>query len=227
MKCIIVLCLAVSALAELPRYRPARFRSQRQELAPTTTDSPTESTTDVTGPYPPSGWKPSGAPFTLPDPTDPTPTDADPTGPYPPSGWKPAGAAFTLPDPTDPTPTDAEPTGPYPPSGWKPAGQPFALPQETYGAPDSSYGPPENTYGPPENTYGPPENTYGPPASTTEAEKLDGPIEVQRSIGTYFVLLPNGQLQRVEFLTENDIQNMKYTARLELRDRAPLYVFGP
>ncbi|CAK1555092.1 unnamed protein product [Leptosia nina] len=215
MKCVIVLCLIGSALAELPRLRSARFRFQRQELAPTTTDSPTESTTDTTGPYPPSGWKPSGEPFTLPDQTDATPTDTyGPPGPYPPSGWKPAGQAFTLPqEQTTSTPDDAyDPpatSAPYPPSGWKPD-RAFILPQET-STPDNSYGPPENTYGPPE----------------ANTEKLDGPLDVQRSIGTYYVLLPNGQLQRVEFLTENEIQNMKYTARLELRDRAPLYVFGP
>ncbi|XP_045523645.1 extensin-like [Pieris brassicae] len=213
MKCVIVLCLIGSSLAELPRFTPARFRFQRQEIAPTTTDTPTESTTDVTAPYPPSGWRPSGEPFTLPDQTDATPTDTyGPPAPYPPSGWKPAGQAFTLPqEQTTSTPdsTYGPPGAPYPPSGWKPSGEPFALPQETT----------------PDNSYGPPDNTYGPPEANTE--KLDGPLEVQRSIGTYYVLLPNGQLQRVEFLTENDIQNMKYTARLELRDRAPLYVFGP
>lgn len=197
MKFLVIICCVASAMAELPRFRPARFRFQRQELAPTTTDSPTEPTTE-SGPYPPSGWKPSGQAFTLPQ--EVTSTPADTYGP-------------------------PEQSGPYPPSGWKPEGQAFTLPQDQT--------PPANSYGAPENTYGVPENTYGVPstdATTTDnpaVEKLDGPVEVQKSVGSYYVLLPNGQLQRIEFVTENDIQNMKYTARLQLRDRAPLYVFGP
>lgn len=198
MKFLVLSCLVVCVAAELPRFRPARFRFQRQELAPTTTDSATEATTE-------------------------------PSGPYPPSGWKPAGQAFTLPQETTAAPMDTygppEASGPYPPSGWKPEGQAFTLPKKLT--------PPETSYGVPDNTYGVPDNTYGVPttdATTTdnpEAEKLVGPVEVQKSVGTYYVLLPNGQLQRIEFVSEDDIQKMKYTARLQLRDRAPLYVFGP
>lgn len=191
MKSLVISCLIIGVMAEPPRFR-ARFRSQRQELAPTTTESTVESTTS--------------------------------TGPYPPSGWKPSGAAFALPIDTTPAPTDTygppEASGPYPPSGWKPEGQQFALPQES----SSSYGVPEKTYGVPDNQYGPPE------ASTTDnpqAETLVEPVEVQKSIGTYYILLPNGQLQRVGYVTENDLQNMKFKARLQLIDRAPLFVFGP
>ncbi|XP_041980336.1 uncharacterized protein LOC121733986 [Aricia agestis] len=184
MKFAIVLCLIAGAFAEPPRFRPARFRSQRQELAPTT--EATETTTDFPG-YPASGWKPSGEPFTLPQ-----ETSASTYGP------PDAGA-------------------PYPASGWKPA-QPFTLPQEQ--------SPPATSYGVPDNSYGVP-STDAPTTDNPAAEKLEGPVEVAKSVGTYYVLLPNGQLQRVEFVSQNDIQNMRYTARLQLRDRAPLYVFGP
>lgn len=194
MKFLVLSCVVIGVLAEPPRFRPARFRSQRQELAPTTTDSPTEATTtEESGPYPPSGWKPAGEPFTLPNEDKP----ADQYGP---------------------------PDAPYPPSGWKPQGQAFELPKEP---PATSYGVPDNTYGPPANTYGAPDSTDAPTTDNPEAEKLEGPVEVQKSVGTYFVLLPNGQLQRVEFVTENDVQNMKYTARLQLRNPAPLLVFRP
>lgn len=201
MKTIILSFVFVGALtAELPRFRPARFRFQRQELAPTTTDSPTEATTEPSGPYPPSGWKPAGEPFTLPNET--------PDNTY--------GA---------PTPTDTygapakEESGPYPPSGWKPS-EPFELPQQ----------PPATSYGVPDNTYGAPEVSTTEMPTTTDnpqAERLEGPVDVQKSEGTYYVLLPNGLLQKVEFVTENDIQNMKYTARLQYRERAPLTVFRP
>ncbi|CAH2047740.1 unnamed protein product, partial [Iphiclides podalirius] len=181
MKLLVLCCAFVGVLAEPPRFRPARFRYQRQELAPTTTDSPTEPTTETESSY-------SG-------------------GPYPPSGWKPAGEPFSLPNENQ-EPADAYGTpsasGPYPPAGWKPAGQPFNLPQGQQ--------PPDNAYGPPDSTYGTP--TGAPTTETTEnpqAEKLEGPVDVQKSVGTYYVLLPSGQLQKVEFLTENDIQNMRIT----------------
>ncbi|CAG9787594.1 unnamed protein product [Diatraea saccharalis] len=175
MKFLIVSCLIAAVSAELPRFKPARFRFQRQELAPTT-ESPAEPTT-ASGPYPASGWKPSGQPFTLP-----TETEA-PTATYGP------------PD-----------SGPYPPSGWKPA-EPFTLPNEQT----------------PDNTYGAP-TTVAPTTDNPQAERLEGPIEVQKAVGTYYVLLPNGQLQRVEFVTENDVQNMRYTARLQLKNPAPLFI---
>ncbi|XP_059057241.1 uncharacterized protein LOC131850877 [Achroia grisella] len=188
MKFLIVSCAFVAVLAEPPRFRPARFRFQRQELAPTTTESPTEATTEAEGPYPPSGWKPAGEPFPLPKQTELQPTYGPPQG------------------------------GPYPPSGWKPAGQAFTLPNEQQ--------PPATSYGVPDNTYGAP-STDAPTTDNPESERLDSPVEVQKSVGSYYVLLPSGQLQKVEFMTENDIQNMKYTARLQLRAPAPLLVFGP
>ncbi|XP_063362766.1 uncharacterized protein LOC134651594 [Cydia amplana] len=176
-----VVAVAVAELPSLPRFRPARFRFERQELAPTTTDSPTEATTDA-APYPASGWKPD-QPFTLPN--------------------EAANA-------------------PYPAAGWKPA-QPFTLPNEP---PATSYGVPDKSYGAPDNTYGAP-TTDATSTENPEAEKLEGPVEVQKSVGTYYVLLPNGELQEVKFVTENDVQNMRYTAKLQLQNRAPLFVFRP
>lgn len=199
MKFLVLLSLVAIVLAEPPRFRPARFRFQRIELAPTTTDSPTEATTEAEGPYPPSGWKPAGEPFTLPK------QEAAPTDTY--------------------GPPDAAQNGPYPPSGWMPD-QPFALPKQQ-SPPSTSYGVPDNTYGVPDNTYGAPDSTDAPTTDNPQAEKLEGPVEVQKSVGAYYVLLPTGQLQRVEFATENDVQNMKYVAKLQLRNPAPLFVFGP
>ncbi|KAG7299254.1 hypothetical protein JYU34_017811 [Plutella xylostella] len=199
MKLLILSCVLVGALAELPRYRPARFRLQRQELAPTTTESATEPTTEP-APYPASGWKPSGEPFTLPQetPKDSYGPPQQQNAPYPPSGWQPDGPKLTLPQ--------------------------QAPPSTSYGVPDNSYGAPDTSYGAPDTTYGAP--TENPDAETTEnpqAEKLEGPVEVQQSAGTYYVLLPNGDLQRVQFMTQNDVQNMAYTARLQLRDRIPFF----
>ncbi|KAJ2951273.1 hypothetical protein O0L34_g5674 [Tuta absoluta] len=194
MKAVVLACVVVGVMsAELPRFRPARFRFQRIELAPTTTDSPTEATTEASGPYAPSGWKPAGQPFTLPN-------------------------EQTAPDSMYGAPQQQQ--GPYPPSGWKPAGQPFSLPNEP---PATSYGVPDNTYGAPDAEV----TTMAPTTDNPQPEKLEGPVEVQKSMGEYYILLPDGRLQRIEFATENDVQNMKYTARLQLRNPAPVFVFGP
>ncbi|KAF9417566.1 hypothetical protein HW555_005396 [Spodoptera exigua] len=194
MKFLILSCVVIGALADLPRFRPARFRFQRQELAPTTTDSPTEPTTEESGPYPASGWKPAGEPFTLP-----TEEKAE----------KPADQYGA------PADQYGAPDAPYPASGWKPQGQAFELPKQS---------PPATSYGVPDNTYGAPDSTEAPTTDNPQAERLEGPVEVQKSIGTYYVLLPDGRLQKVEFVTENDVQNMKYTARIQLRRPAPLLV---
>ncbi|XP_035450373.1 MAPK-interacting and spindle-stabilizing protein-like [Spodoptera frugiperda] len=192
MKFLILSCVVIGALADLPRFRPARFRFQRQELAPTTTDSPTEPTTEASGPYPESGWKPAGEPFTLP-----TEEKAE----KPADQYGPPAEQYGAPD------------APYPASGWKPQGQAFELPKQT---------PPATSYGVPDNTYGAPETTVAPTTDNPQAERLEGPVDIQKSDGTYYVLLPNGQLQKVEFVTSNDVQNMKYTARLKFRRPAPI-----
>lgn len=191
MKLALISCLIVVAVAEPPRFRPARFRLQRQELAPTTTESPTEPTTD--------------------------------SAPYPPSGWKPQGQAFSLPAKNAPMDSYGAPA-PYPPSGWKPQGQQFTLPKQQT-PPATSYGVPD-TYGPPDNTYGVPnmDEPTAEPTDNPQAEKLEGQVDIQKSTGTYYVLLENGELQRVEFMTENDMQNMAYTARLRVKERAPLFL---
>lgn len=206
MKFLIVTCLIATVLAEPPRFRPARFRLQRQELAPTTTEATAESTTEAAdAPYPAAG------------------------GPYPPSGWKPS-QPFTLPQKSAPSDSYGAPeqNAPYPPSGWKPQGQAFTLParQQAPQPPATSYGTPDNSYGPPDNTYGAPttDASETEPTDNPQAERLEGPVEVQKSVGSYYILLPNGELQRVEFMTENDVQNMAFTSRLQVRDRAPLFL---
>lgn len=162
-----------------PRLPPARFSSQRFELVPTTEPS-AEPTTDSVG------------------------------GPYPPSGWKPAGASFALPQ------EQAAARAPYPPSGWKPEGTPFRLP----GEPNAGYGTPDDLYGVPDDTSGVP-TTNAPATETPEnlrAEKIEGPVEVLRSVGTYYVLLPQTKAATA--------RGAGGPARLQLGRRAPLTSFG-
>ncbi|GBP50166.1 hypothetical protein EVAR_42847_1 [Eumeta japonica] len=222
MKFYVICCLFGVVLAEPPRFRSSRFRLQRQELAPTTTESPTESTTDAAeeapyppagGPYPPSGWKPA-QPFTLPQEQVPSDMYGAPQKEQPSDAY---GAPQMAPSDAYGAPQQS---GPYPPSGWKPQGQAFTLPKQQ--------APPATSYGVPDNTYGPPDNeNVEPITDNPQAEKLDGPVEVQKSVGTYYILLPSGQLQKVMFATENDVQNMAYSARLRVVERAPLFFFRP
>ncbi|KOB67101.1 Ecdysteroid regulated protein, partial [Operophtera brumata] len=149
---------------------------------------------------------------------------------------------------TTPSTEDA----PYPAAGFRPATA-FNLPNEvappatSYGVPDNSYGAPPQTYAAPQQEYGAPDSPsteYGAPATENaegsgdeslqveglkkdkleEAPKNDA--EVLSNQGAYYVLLPDSQLQRVQFRTENDLRNMAYTARLQYKneDRAPFYV---
>ncbi|KAJ0183520.1 hypothetical protein K1T71_001496 [Dendrolimus kikuchii] len=132
-----------------------------------------------------------------------------------------------------------------------PSRQGVSPPATSYGIPDNSYSAPVNTYLTPEREYGLPEPTpdteYGVPENREEKiddndeneedlkvegvkenlAEADKDSEVISSKGAYFVLLPNNQLQRVQFQTENDLRNMAYTARLQYRneERAPVYVY--
>nr|AAA29312.1 ecdysteroid regulated protein [Manduca sexta] len=107
------------------------------------------------------------------------------------------------------------------------------LPPSTYLAPQNEYGLPEKA---PEAEYGVPEKDD--PKDDEEDLKVEGikeklqeepkkDAEVVSAQGSYYVLLPGSQLQRVQFQTENDVRNMAYTARLEYKDedRAPIYVY--
>ncbi|CAG4935206.1 unnamed protein product [Parnassius apollo] len=143
---------------------------------------------------------------------------------------------------------------PYPAAGFRPAVA-FNLPtREELSPPSTSYGVPDTSYGAPLNTYAAPQSEYGPPdaegkskddeekdvenlesvkkdENADKKQKLEeeprNDAEVVSAQGAYYVLLPNSQLQRVMFQTENNIRNMAYTARLQYKneDRAPIYVY--
>lgn len=156
-----------------------------------------------------------------------TPSNED--APYPAAGFRPA-PAFNLPNEVAPPATS------------------YGVPDNSYAVPDNSYGAPSRTYAAPQQEYGSPNSPstdYGVPATENadgsgdeslqveglkkdkleEAPKKDA--EVLSNQGAYYVLLPDSQLQRVQFQTENDLRNMAYTARLQYKneDRAPLYVY--
>lgn len=136
-----------------------------------------------------------------------------------------------------------------------PARQEASPPSTSYGVPDDSYGAPLKTYTAPQTQYGAPDTQYGVPDKSNgedneeveangeqqadkeqeengddekaNLEDAQKDTEVVSAQGVYYVLLPNSQLQRVQFQTQNDARNMAYTARLQYRDedRAPVYVY--
>lgn len=145
---------------------------------------------------------------------------------------------------------------PYPPAGYRPSKefklpsrQEISPPSTSYGIPDNSYSAPVNTYLTPQTQYGLPDQTpeYGVPRDNEEKtedkdeneedlkvegvkenlEESNKDSEIISNNGAYFVLLPNNQLQKVQFQTENDVRNMIYSARLQYRneERAPVFVY--
>ncbi|KAK7873996.1 hypothetical protein R5R35_013408 [Gryllus longicercus] len=139
---------------------------------------------------------------------------------------------------------------PYPPSGWRPSGRQFLLParQTNY------YVPPPVEYGPPSTeaaTEPPTEEPTTTEVPTTEqpeesnefadgargSQQVAGTDEEGAPAGVYYVLLPDGRLQRVAYSTNPavpppaaaPIRNSGY-AQLQYMDvepiRAPIYSYG-
>ncbi|KAL1458412.1 hypothetical protein WDU94_008568 [Cyamophila willieti] len=105
----------------------------------------------------------------------------------------------------------------YPASGWKPNGRLLALPSRVQEAPKPVYGPP-STFSPPTHSYGPPSTvdfptttdlpstTPVPEESEVEGSGSDAALAQQQDApnvesGLYYVLLADGRLQRVEYVT--------------------------
>lgn len=128
-------------MAEPPRYRPQQQRQfyfARQQ----------EETTAANAPYQPSGWRPAGPAFNLPQ-TAPQRQYGAPSAPSAPQQQYGAPAAA----PQQQYGAPAAPQQQY--------GAPSA-PQQQYGAPSA----PQQQYGPPAV----PQQQYGPPQETTTAE---------------------------------------------------------
>lgn len=211
--CLFLIVLAV-VVAEPPRYRNARFQFQRQEVNP---EREEQEANGDRAPYPPAGYKPSRE-FKLPSRQEVRPSSnfyGIPANSY--------GAPFNT----------------------------YAAPQTEYGTPRMQ-GRSENEYQTPEREG---EDREREDETDSEQFKVEGLKERRRENngklheneekeyrgenevednenvinqrGAYYVILPDAQLQRVQFQTTNDLSNMAYTARLQYRneDRAPVYVY--
>ncbi|XP_049832453.1 uncharacterized protein LOC126273083 [Schistocerca gregaria] len=99
----------------------------------------------------------------------------------------------------------ASASGPYPPSGWRPAGRQFVLPSRQSAAvypPPQQYGPPPTTTEAAEaTTTEQPTTTASVPAVVPAGSRSAAQREPLESndAGVYYVLLPDGRLQRVSY----------------------------
>ncbi|KAG5895731.1 hypothetical protein JTB14_025677 [Gonioctena quinquepunctata] len=128
-----------------------------------------------------------------------------------------------------------------PPSAPRPFSPPsgtYGAPAQTEAIirPSNTYGPPSDTYGPPSSQYGPPSSQYGPPgyAGAGGVEEQTEPASYQFEYhvedaasgndfgheeqregdvaqGKYFVLLPDGRLQTVEYTADLEGYKPKVT----------------
>ncbi|KAF4523307.1 hypothetical protein B566_EDAN011786, partial [Ephemera danica] len=100
---------------------------------------------------------------------------------------------------------------PYPPSGYRPA-KAFLLPvrarQQEYGAP------PRPVYG------APPAPTEAPETTTASENAVEGGRADEAQPALYYVLLPDGRLQRVLYTTGTS--ELGYSAQLRIHDVEPV-----
>lgn len=114
--------------------------------------------------------------------------------------------------------------------------------------PHTVYGPPTPapSYGPPSPSYGPPPAEYGPPneePSLTTTEGLGTTTEISITTeensestvqsnklkkepeGSYYIYHPDGILQKVSYITNNDEVKLKYEKVDPIR--GPVYTYDP
>lgn len=129
----------------------------------------------VSGPYPPSGWRPSGPAFDLP--SKPSQEYGQPSQQYPFSsqqfdrslqqngGWN---GQYVPPNnsPSNqytPSQQNKSPTQQNGSPSQHNASQQYGPPEQQYGPPNQQYGPPDQQYGSPDQEQGPLDQQYGPP----------------------------------------------------------------
>ncbi|XP_023026735.2 uncharacterized protein [Leptinotarsa decemlineata] len=173
------------------------------------------------GPYPPSGWRPAGPEFRLPEPH---------------ASYGPPPQEYLAP-----------PTQEYgpPPQEYGPPPQEYGPPSQEYGPPSS--GEPTTTEADVTTTEQATTTEASTEATTetatevtTEAESansLDGEEQYQKLTqpaeekGVYFIYHPSGLLQRIIYTTNDDRRNMAYTASFKYENvepiTGPVYTYDP
>ncbi|KOC69288.1 Zinc metalloprotease zmpB [Habropoda laboriosa] len=228
--------LVAAAVAEPPRFRaPQRqYYFARQQEETTTADNAA---------YPPSGWRPAGPAFNLPQRQYGAPAAA-PQQQY----GAPAAPQQQYGAPAAPQQQYGAPAAPQQQYGAPAAPQQQygapAAPQQQYGAPSepqSQYGPPKET-----TTTEAPTSTEGEDSTTvasiteSESEPVNSVNELDdeevdeqqpQQSGEYYVALPDGRLQRVRYVSRQYDEAMKYFAKIRAENveplRGPIYAYSP
>ncbi|KAK0080362.1 hypothetical protein PV325_014077 [Microctonus aethiopoides] len=252
MKIIICLGFVIAlTLAEPPSYRQQFQRDRqtyyvaKQQQHESETESPEDSPSDA--PYQPSGWKPDGPEFELPEKQQQSAPKQQYGAPNKVENQYGAPAA-------PPSPVQRQYGGPV--RGQKQ----FSVSQQQYRAQQKQYNVPQEQNSTPQQNYGVPQQQYGAPQATTDpstvtdyeesttqstatesqAEPVDSVNELdeagdaneqQRQSGEYFIALPDGRLQRVQYISSQNIEAMKYFAKIRAENveplRGPIYAYQP
>ncbi|XP_014616687.1 PREDICTED: mediator of RNA polymerase II transcription subunit 15-like [Polistes canadensis] len=224
-----IILLASVVLAEPPFYRQQQNRqyyfARQQEEAPA-------------APYAPSNWKPAGPAFNLPQ-----RQVENPQQKYGPPAALPQQQYGAPAKPQQQYGTPNEPQRKYGPP---------ATPQQQYGSPSE----PQRQYGTPQQQYGPPpqeptttevpnttelddattvsgitESESEPVNAVNELEEDDLDQKQPQQTGEYYIALPDGRLQRVRYVSRQDVEAMKYFAKIRAENveplRGPIYAYAP
>lgn len=130
---------------------------------------------------------------------------------------------------------EAQPPVPHTEYGPPPA------PSTTQSAPSPSYGPPSPSYGPPpeapsQTTTETIETTTDLPTTTESlSESVAGGNKTsklqQQPTGSYYIYHPNGVLQKVSYISNNDERKMSFDVKLKYENvnpiRGPVYTYDP
>ncbi|XP_012229165.1 uncharacterized protein [Linepithema humile] len=233
-----IVLLASVVLAEPPRYRQQQrqyyFAQQQQE------QQQEQQEQEEAGSYPASGWKPAGPAFNLPQRQQPQQQYGAPDTPQ-----QQYGA------PIAPQQQNGAPSARQPKYRALNAPQQFGAPnapRQLYSAPQQQYDGPQREYGAPE------ESTTTETSNTTEEEEIstvqgisqsesepvnavneledeDESEKLPQQSGEYYVALPDGRLQRVRYISRQDVEAMKYFAKIRAENveplRGPIYAYAP
>ncbi|XP_072755907.1 uncharacterized protein [Anoplolepis gracilipes] len=218
-----IVLLAAVVFAEPPRYRQQQqyyFARQQEEAAP----------------YPASGWKPAGPSFNLPQ-RQPQEQYGAPDAPQQQYGT-PDASRRQYEAPSAPRRQYGSPDVPQ-----KQYAGPSA-PQQQYGTPTE----PQREYGIPEEstTTEAPNTTVEEEVSTvqgiteSESEPVNAVNELEdedvdekqpQQVGEYYLALPDGRLQRVRYISRQNVEAMKYFAKIRAENveplRGPIYAYAP
>ncbi|XP_076630815.1 uncharacterized protein LOC143346535 isoform X2 [Colletes latitarsis] len=245
--------LAVALLVAAVTAEPPRYRSQQRQyyFAKQQEETPAEA------PYTASGWRPAGPAFNLPQRESQAPQQqyGAPQQQYGAPQQQYGAPQQQYGEPSVPQQQYGGPSAPQQQyAGFNGRQQQFgrpSAPQQQYGAPNepqSQYGAPQQQYGAPQEatTTELPNTTEVDDASTvtsvteSESEPVNSVNELEdedvdeqqpQQSGEYYIALPDGRLQRVRYVSRQNIEAMKYFAKIRAENveplRGPIYAYSP